>query len=218
MAESIIRAVLFDMDGVLLDSEALYDSCWSLAAAEYGLSVESVLAVRWRCLGQTEISTVAALKSAFGERFPAMRFYRRTDEIALSLHAPAKPSAAEVLGAVKEQGLALALASSSDRQTVQRMLENAGLWSFFAEAQIVCGDEVSAGKPSPEIYLAAAGKTGFDASQCVAVEDSPSGVESAFRAGIRCIMVPDRVQPDDEVKSKAWKICRSLKDMLPILG
>ena len=94
-------------------------------------------------------------------------------------------------------------------------MKNAGLIDFFES--LTTGDMVSHSKPEPEIYLKAAESIGAEASSCIAVEDSPNGVKSAYAAGMKVIMVPDKIQPDGDLKKLCWKICKNLEEVKKIL-
>ena len=110
--------------------------------------------------------------------------------------------------------LRLAVASSTRWESVQRQLKNAGIFDYFET--ITTGDKVLHSKPAPDIYLKSLDSLSLSAADCIAVEDSPNGVRAAVAAGIKCVMVPDQIQPDGEMKKSAWKIIKSLNE-LPII-
>ena len=211
--DSEIKALIFDMDGVLLDSEAVYEKVWRIAADKMG--VTGIDAVHKNCLGRNKTDSCAILRTAYGKEFAAEEFWALTDELSLKEQeesgVPLKPFAKETLSYLKQKGYDLALASSTERSVVERELSKAGLLNFFSK--LVCGDEVEKSKPNPQIYLLALQKLALDAENCVAVEDSPAGIESAYAANLKCVMIPDRVTPDGQTKKLLWKLCTSLSDL-----
>ena len=124
------------------------------------------------------------------------------------------PFAKECLAYLKSK-YKIALASSTRGVHVQRQMTSAGLIGYFET--LTTGDMVTHGKPDPEIYLMECKSLALKPKECVAIEDSPNGVRSAFAAGMKVIMVPDKIQPDEEMKNKTWKIVDSLKALYNIL-
>lgn len=121
--------------------------------------------------------------------------------------------AEECLKRLSEKGCILALASSTRRTSVERQLTRAGLIKYFKT--LTCGDSVKHSKPDPEIYTKACASVGVLPQDCAAVEDSPNGVISAYRAGLKVIMVPDQIQPTDEIKKMCTAVLTSLDELEP---
>ncbi|MBR5094700.1 MAG: HAD family phosphatase [Oscillospiraceae bacterium] len=195
-------AVLFDMDGVLLDSERAVLAVWQGLGAELGLA--EVGEVFRRCIGTNKARTGEIFRSAY----PGLDFARFDGEARRRFRArygggrlPLKPGAAEILAALREREVPLALASSTERAVVRQELDEAGLLTFFDA--LVCGDEVTRSKPDPEIFLRAAAKLDMAPRRCFVVEDSFNGVRAAAAAGMRPLMVPDMVPPDEEMERLA---------------
>lgn len=208
-----IQAVIFDMDGVLFDSERITRIQWKIAADEYHISdVETAVK---DCTGRSVDDTCVYLKKKYGDDFPAREFRQRcsilfhtyVDKAGL----PLMPYAKEILQYLKEKGYRLALASSTRTVTVTKELKEAGMYDYFET--VTCGDMVQHSKPAPDIYLMACDSLHLSPSVCAAVEDSPNGIRSAYAAGMKCIMVPDQIQPDDEIKQMLYQNCVSLKVM-----
>ena len=212
-----IKAVIFDMDGVLLDTESVCKICWRRAADEYGL--KNIDEIFLQCVGQNTTDTLLLLQKYLPGQEAAKSFYERTGELFEVVEREEglrrKDFALECVKGLKEAGFRIALASSTRATKVRPQLEKAALLSYFET--LTTGDLVRHSKPDPEIYQKACASLGLKAEECLALEDSPNGVRSATAAGIRCIMVPDLIQPDSEMKEKAWRILPSLKETLDFL-
>ncbi len=197
-------AVIFDMDGVLLDSEPLHYEAVRQILAEQG--VDFPLEDYFRYLGTTLTSTWDDLCERYPITMPFEAFEARYNADVLIQYqagAPLIRGARELVRRLSEAGIPIAVASSSHREWVEAALTGAGLREFFE--QTTAGDEVSKGKPSPEIYLKAAEKRGFDPAECIAVEDAPAGVESAAAAGMRVVLVRSELTKDLNLTSD-WQV------------
>ena len=197
-------AVIFDMDGVLLDSEPLHYEAVRLILEEQGVDFPLEEYVRY--LGTTLTSTWDDLceRHPITMRFEQFEARYNADVLAhYEAGAPLIRGARELVEQLREVGVPIAVASSSHRQWVDAALVGAGLSEYFD--QTTAGDEVSMGKPSPEIYLKAAEKLGFDPADCIAVEDAPAGVESATAAGMRVVLVRSALTNDLDLTSD-WQV------------
>ncbi len=212
---SNIAAVIFDMDGILLDTEKVCLECWSRAGQELGF--ENIVPVYRSCIGRNVkgcLDTITAAYPDFTQEQIDV-FYERTrdlfhvveEEQGLDL----MKGVVETLERLKGEGYRLAVASSTRWEAVSRQLTRAGIINYFET--ITTGDKVLHSKPAPDIYLMACNSLNLEPSACIAVEDSPNGVRSAVAAGIKCIMVPDQIAPDEEMKKIAFQICNSLLEI-----
>lgn len=212
----MIKAVIFDMDGVLQDSETICDKVWQMVGEEMGLDSTDV-AIQ-HCRGMNRTDTQIELKKIYGEDFDSLAFLNRCTEKFIEIEnttgVPLMPYAKECLSYLKPK-YRIALASSTRGIHVKRQMTTGGLIGYFET--LTTGDMVTHGKPDPEIYLMACNSLGLKPEECVAIEDSPNGIRSAVSAGMKAIMVPDKIQPDNEMKEKAWKIVDSLKDLKELL-
>jgi HAD superfamily hydrolase (TIGR01509 family) len=209
--------VVFDMDGLLLDSGRLARETFVSACREMGW--EPDLAVYDLCVGTTYEGTEQILKTEFGAEFPfaAVAQYWNTiyEERVLDRPVDIKAGALELLLRLHELGIPRALATSTKRSIALVKLRNAGLYEYFA--QLVCGGETERGKPHPDPYLEAAQRLLLSPAQCWALEDSNNGVRAAHAAGLRVFQVPDLVPPSEDVRALGHRVMTSLFDVLDLL-
>ncbi|MCR5425567.1 MAG: HAD family phosphatase [Lachnospiraceae bacterium] len=210
-------AVVFDMDGVIFDSERCMMECWLELAEKYGL--EDLRPHYLACTGTNVAKTRQIMLDAYGADFPYERFAK---EASVLFHGrydhgklPMKRGVFEILDYLKGQGKKLALASSTKRETVTMQLREAGVLEYFAE--LVCGDMVERSKPAPDIFLRACEVIGVRPEDAYAIEDSYNGIRAAHAGHLRPIMVPDLRPADEEMRSLAEAVLPSLPDVVEYL-
>ena len=206
------KGAVFDMDGLMFDSERVVYQSWQSVMDESGYSYS--LDVFKRTIGLRVDSTEQLYKSLYGEDFDYVTLRMKAREMFYNYIAengvPIKKGLFEILEYLKENGIKTAVATSTSSQTAMKVIRMAGVYEFFDE--IVCGDTVKNSKPHPEIFLTAANRLSLNPSECVAFEDSINGIKSAYSAGMMPIMVPDYLQPTDEIKHMLTLLCNDLSE------
>lgn len=205
------------MDGVLFDSENLDRKCWQKCLADFGITDADT--VFGKCIGRPLDEAIAILDAEFGVNCPGFdgrTFRGKTmqlfDEYVEKNGMPLKYYAAECLAGLKKAGFTIGLASSTSVTRVVPQLEQTGLFRYFDD--IVGGGMFKKGKPDPEIFLMSCERLKGIPSETTVIEDSYNGIRAAHAAGMRPVMVPDVVAPDDEMREKAWKILPDLEKVL----
>lgn len=195
-----IEAVVFDMDGIIFDSEKLVVECWQIVADKYG--IEGIEDACYRCLGLNRVVTKEIFLEIYGKDFDYDGYKQEMADLfhakAAGGNLPKKPGIEELLKALKKLGLKLAVASSTRQQVVEAELRDGGLLRYFDV--VIAGDMVEKSKPEPDIYLKACECLAVNSANTFAIEDSYNGIRSAYAAGMRPIMVPDMAPPDEEMK------------------
>jgi len=211
------KAVIFDMDGLLIDSERVALSMFIEACRENNF--EPDINIYNRCIGTTSYKTEEILKDGYGGDFPfeiisKLWEQKYLDEVS-NKPVPLKPGVSSLLEHLEKEGVRKAVVTSTDKELALRKLTNAKIVPFF---DFVLGrDQVVHGKPNPEIYLTACRMLGEEPANCLALEDSDNGVLAAYYAGLTVIQVPDLVEPSKKVKPLGHKIVKSLEEVIAVL-
>ena len=213
----MIRAVVFDMDGILFDTERMSVEGWRETAAEMGFGdMEEGI---YGCIGLNRTDCRNFLLKTYGADFPYETFREKTaDRFEKRMKRDGLPimkGAPELLEWLSGQPVKLALASSTHTASVKSHLERAGFTDYFQA--VIGGDMVEHSKPRPDIYRKACALLEVKPEEAVAVEDSPNGIRSAHAAGMLPIMVPDLVKPTEEIRQMLYAECGSLSGVRDLL-
>ena len=205
--------VIFDMDGVIFDSERFYIECNVIAAKKVGL--DRMEQTAYQCIGITEKETERKLWQEYGADAPVEEFLQESRRIFKERYnefgLPLKEGVVELLQFLQENHAKVAIASSTEVNSVKTELRDAGLIDYFDV--IVGGNMVAASKPAPDIFLRAAKDLQRDIKDCYIIEDSFNGVRAARKAGGNVFMVPDILQPTEEIRMLTDRVFGSLTEV-----
>ncbi len=207
------KLVIFDMDGLMFDTEPLYYEANQRTADKLGIPFDYAFYKQF--IGASDADFFDAIyQTVSKEKADLFIEESRKDlrDLFYSTVPTLKPGLRELLDFLKEEKVKLAVASSSHHELIDTLLEKAELTSYFDA--IVGGDEVEESKPNPEIFLKAAELTGPDHSDIMVLEDSLNGIRAGYSAGFKVIMVPDLIAPDKEAESKTIAICKDLFEVI----
>ncbi len=213
----MVKYVIFDMDGTLLDTEPIYEYAWNETGRKWGLYDIGEMYAELIC-GRTIESSKSALKQRYGEDFDAegfmserMALYGELVKTQLKL----KAGCTEVLDFLKEHNIPCAIATSTASDLTYSNLEKMKIGHYFDA--VVTGSMVKNGKPAPDIFFEAGNRIGAVAGQCIVCEDSYSGVEAACRAGMRAVFIPDRQPSNDKTEHNAYATVKDLFEVIEII-
>jgi len=208
----MIVAVIFDMDGLMLDTESVSERCWKAAAREIGHELDDALFARM--IGRTMAEDHRLLRERFGAAFPAevlgqraRALYRETLEADGVAH---KPGLLDLLALLDQRVVPRAVATSSALADARRQLARAGVLDRVHA--VAAGDEVRAGKPAPDVFLLAAARLGVEPAHCAVLEDSGPGIHGARAAGMTAILVPDVAALPPDARAAAALVVASLHE------
>ena len=212
-----IRGVLFDMDGLVLDTEKLYSRFWMEACQFYGFPMTREQSLCMRGLGGKAGEDM--LHSFFGPGADYRQLRTKRIELMSAFVAEhgvePKPGIYELLDYLQSRNIVTAITSSSPMDRIQQHLSSLALYDRFDK--ICSGHEVPNGKPAPDIYLHGAAVLDLRPEECLALEDAPAGILSAFRAGCLPVMLPDQDAPDGETLPRLYARADSLADVMELI-
>lgn len=209
----MLKAVIFDVDGTLLDTERIYMQAWKAAAAEQGYVMPDRVLQMTRAVNTKDAARIFEEEIGNGFSYAKTRPIRvRIAEEIIARESPIlKPGVLELLAYLEEKGIRLAVASSTNTQTTREHLAASGIADRFEV--IVGGDQIVNGKPHPDIFLRAAELLGEAPENCMVVEDSPAGIRAGAAAGMKVILVPDQAVITQEILELSDTVLESLLEM-----
>jgi len=212
-----IRGILFDMDGLVLDTEKLYTRFWMEAIHYYGFSITRQQALGLRSLGKGPGQAHLTACCGAGIDYTTIREKRieLMNAYIEEYGIDPKPGIYELMDYLDASGIPSAITSSSPMVNIQRHLTSQNLYHRFTK--LCSGHEVPNGKPAPDIYLHGAAALGLDPQNCLALEDSPAGILSANLAGCLPVMIPDQDEPDESTLPLLYAKADSLADIITLL-
>lgn len=214
----MIKAVVFDMDGLMFDTERICVQAWDYAGEKMGFGKTGYMVMK--TLGSNKEASMRIWKAEFGDKFIQEDLDRYTGEFIENFYkenkVPVKEGLYELLEYLKNNNYKMAVASSTQRKVVLHHLEDAGIRDYFSA--IVGGDMIEKSKPEPDIYLRACELLEVKPEDCIALEDSRNGLLAASSAGCNTIMVPDLWEGDEEIDKLLFNKVKVLSDVIEILG
>ncbi|MBP5654470.1 MAG: HAD family phosphatase [Clostridiales bacterium] len=207
MPDRRFKGVVFDMDGVIIDTELHVLECWNEAAMNHG--VPDMTEVLKQCIGLNSQKTDDLILAKFGEYIDDLEQIRAEKRVLIKERIESgkvlpKPGVLEILTWLKENGYSTALATSTSGNAARHELDILDLSKFFDV--MITGEQIPNGKPAPDIFLAACDALKIDPEELIGVEDSYNGIKSCHAAGLYTVMVPDLLPPTDEIRALADKI------------
>ncbi len=213
----MIKAVVFDMDGLMFDTEKIGIRTWNTLSEELGYP--KLYNLIYTCFGTNDNFKRKYFAEVLGEDFPYDYFRKREIEVTGKTleeeGVPHKPGLVELLQYLKDNNIKCAVATSTPQNPALKHIKNAGVFDYFDV--IITGDMTEKGKPEPDIYLKACEELHVDPKDAMGLEDSFNGIRAVFSAGMKAVMIPDMVQPDDEMMSKCFAIKESLSDVMSLI-
>ena len=212
------HTIIFDMDGVIFDTERIYRDIWIEIYARHGYTMTND--IYKTLIGRDRKSIIDILKKRYGENYKGMEIFDECDynlkKVIDDGKVPLKYGALEIFKYLKNNNYKMAIATSSPKTKLEMQLKIHALEDIFDA--IICADDVTKSKPDPEIFLVAAKKLNSEPCDCIVIEDSPAGIKAAFNAGMTAIHVEDLVEADDDIKNYSEKQFKNLIQVMEYLN
>ena len=213
----MIKAIIFDMDGLMIDSERVTFKCYQEILKGMNLTMDEEFYKT--LLGKPLKGIYQRFYDVYGNDFPI-------EDVIKDVHAlmakrfetegvPIKTGLKSLLEYLKENNYKTIVATSSNRDRVDTILSQAQITDYFDDS--ICGDEVTKGKPNPEVFLKSCQKLGVNVDEAIVLEDSEAGIQASYDAGIKVICIPDMKYPEKQYEEKTFKILKDLNDVTEYL-
>ncbi len=213
----MIKAVLFDMDGTLLDTEAICLKAWQYVIDKYNLPFDISLPIE--SIGLNYKSMTELFYERLGSDFPFEKYWSEATAFLKKYEnengVPVKTGFNSLCRFLKENCIKMIVATSTYHVPAMAVLEKAGILSYFDG--LIGGDEIENGKPAPDIFLKAAALSDYEINECLVVEDSENGVKSSVAAGIKCIYIKDIKDINEKLKKMAYSECNDLSGVIDVI-
>lgn len=213
----MIKGIVFDMDGLMIDTEKLLVRFWRQSAKEHGFDMteQDVYGIR----SMSHKLAIPHLKNIFGESFDYYSIRSRRIELMNEYieknGIEIKAGLFQLLDYLKINGYKIAVATATPYERAENYLYKINAFDYFDK--IIGGNMIENGKPAPDIYITACRELNLKPCECIALEDSPNGIKSAYSAGCNPIMIPDLTQPEDDIKPMLYGLCENLEKVIEIL-
>lgn len=213
----MVKAVIFDVDGTLLNTERIYMRSWKMAGKAAGFDISQDTLLRTRAINKAEAKKIFQDALGLDFDYDAIQKARTviSEEIIAASDDLLLPGVREALDALKAKGFPMAVASSTGHEKTTAHLEHAGLLHYFDA--VVGGDMVERGKPNPDIFLKAAELLGVSPKDCMVVGDTPADIRAAVSAGMRRVLIPDCVQPDETIRAMSDHVLDSMHQLMGVI-
>lgn len=213
----MIKAIIFDMDGLMIDSERVTFECYQERLKDMNLTMDEEFYKT--LLGKPIKGIYQRFYDVYGNDFPIENVIQDVHQIMAERFetegVPVKKGLVELLHYLKDNNYKTIVATSSNRDRVDKILAQAKITEFFDDS--ICGDEVTKGKPNPEVFLKSCQKLGVNVDEAIVLEDSEAGIQASYDANIKVICIPDMKYPEKQYEEKTFKILKDLTEVTAYL-
>ena len=209
----MIKAIIFDMDGLMIDSERVTFECYQERLKDMNLTMDEKFYKT--LLGKPIKGIYQRFYDVYGNDFPIQNVIQDVHQLMAERFetegVPVKKGLVELLHYLKDNNYKTIVATSSNRDRVDKILSQAKITEFFDDS--ICGDEVTKGKPNPEVFLKSCQKLGVNVDEAIVLEDSEAGIQASYDANIKVICIPDMKYPEKQYEEKTFKILKDLTEV-----
>lgn len=213
----MIKAIIFDMDGLMIDSERVTFECYQERLKDMNLTMDEEFYKT--LLGKPIKGIYQRFYDVYGNDFPIENVIQDVHQLMAERFetegVPVKKGLVELLHYLKDNNYKTIVATSSNRDRVDKILAQAKITEFFDDS--ICGDEVTKGKPNPEVFLKSCQKLGVNVDEAIVLEDSEAGIQATYDANIKVICIPDMKYPEKQYEEKTFKILKDLTEVTAYL-
>lgn len=213
----MIKAIIFDMDGLMIDSERVTFECYQERLKDMNLTMDEEFYKT--LLGKTIKGIYQRFYDVYGNDFPIENVIQDVHQLMAERFetegVPVKKGLVKLLHYLKDNNYKTIVATSSNRDRVDKILAQAKITEFFDDS--ICGDEVTKGKPNPEVFLKSCQKLGVNVDEAIVLEDSEAGIQASYDANIKVICIPDMKYPEKQYEEKTFKILKDLTEVTAYL-